>query len=173
MQRTVDKILESEDTSHVEQKLTEIFPGKKNEVLRDFFKSHPVCWIDLLRKLHKYRKNNSEDEWHIEKEHIEEIYKTFLIRGRKNDIGKKLRDVLPDAITENQNLLEFASKQPSLLDSGGYAYTKLPKSTRMKTTPRLIYMGLYQNIDSYTHGNKDEHFRKVFPKLLQYLKEIF
>lgn len=101
----------------MERKLTEVFPENKHKVLRDFFLDHPVCWIDLLRKLHKYRKNDREDEWYIEEENIEEVYKTFLIRGRKNDIGKRLRDVLPHAITENQALLEFASKQPSLLDS--------------------------------------------------------
>ena len=173
MQRIVEKILESEDKNAIEHKLLEIFPDNKHKVLREFFMDHPVCWSDLLRKRHKYRKNDRDDEWYIEEEHIEEIYKTFLIRGRKNDIGKKLRDVLPDAITDNQDLLEFASKQPSLIDSGGYAYTKLSRSTRVKTTPRLIYTGLYQNIDNYTHGNRDEHFRKVFPKLLHYLKEIF
>ncbi|NRH20740.1 hypothetical protein HOO68_01705 [Candidatus Gracilibacteria bacterium] len=170
MKKTVEKILIGDDKSNFNTIIDQFFSHK---ILREFFHNHPVCWIDLLRKLHKYRKNDREEGWYIEDEHIEEVYKTFLIRGRTNDIGSKLRKILPDVIIKNQALLEFASKQPSLLDSGGYSYIKIPKNKRPKATIGLIYAGLTQNIDACTYENADTYFTKVLPKVLQYLKEIF
>lgn len=79
---------------------------------------HPVRWYDLIRKLSKFRRNDSQHGWYLSEDGIEEIYTTFLILNRKRDIGEKLRQRLPDSISTNQELLRYASEQPSILDSG-------------------------------------------------------
>ncbi len=173
MRETVNKVLLLEDENALEQTLLNIFPENKHKVLREFFLQHPVCWIDLLRKLHKYKIKDLADDWIIEEEHIEEIYKTFLVRWRTNNIWSQLRKILPQAITENQSLLEFASKQPSLLDSGWYSYAKLPKTERYKTSIALITLWLTQNIKECTYENRDVHYKEIFPQILNYLNAIF
>lgn len=60
--------------------LLKYFPGHNDRSIRDFFTNHPIRWFDLIRKLSKYRKNDSEQGWYLQDEAIEEIYTTFLVR---------------------------------------------------------------------------------------------
>ncbi len=169
-----DSICAIDSVSELQLKLREVFPHHK--ILQEFFYNHPVCWFDLLRKLHKYRINSNEGNgWFIPEKDIGDIYGSFLTRWRKTDsvIGKKLRNILPDAITKNQNLLRYASDQPSLLDDSGYSLGQIPKMQRKNNIKKLISFGLLKNIQECTYDNIDAHFSVIFPKMLRYLDEIY
>lgn len=154
-------------------KLHELFPDNRQKVIRDFFINHPVSWTDLLRKLHKYRQNNRESGWYIEEWDIGEIYTSFLIRGRKWDIGIKLRALLPDAISKNQELIEYAADQPSLLDESGHAFSKISLGKRKWHIKKLIGIGMIQNINGCTYETLNIYFAKILPKILHYMGSIF
>ncbi len=163
----------------------------KYPVIRDFFQDHPTCWNDLIRKIHKHRRNDSDNGWHIPEQFIDDIYTTFLVRGRKNDIGKLLRASITEGVLKNEPLIEFASKQPSLLDTGWYSYSQLPKtrnkeikikdvngvtpimSWRRNTTEKLIKSSLIKNNSKCTEENIWEYFNAVFPDILHYLQSIY
>lgn len=153
--------------------LQSLFPGNPHRVLRDFFIKHPICWTDLLRKLHKYRKNERETDWHIDEENIWDVYSSFLIRWRQSDIGEKLRNILPDAITKNQALLDYSSKQPSLLDEGWYSFSQIPKIQRRSDIKKMISIGMIKNIAWCTYNDIDLQFKDIYTKMLRYLDEIF
>lgn len=56
------------------------FPGHNHRPIRDFFSSHPIRWFDLIRKLSKHRKNDSQRGWYVDESAIEDIYTTFVVR---------------------------------------------------------------------------------------------
>ncbi len=83
-----------------------------------------------------------------------------------DNIGERLRSALPDVISKNQELLRYASTQPSILDSGGYAFAHIEKSKRENFIRKLVYNGFIQNIEGCTFKNIDSYFEKVFPEIL-------
>jgi hypothetical protein len=153
--------------------LLRFFPAHNDKTIRDFFNNHPIRWFDLIRKLSKYRKNDSERGWFLQDDAIEDIYTTFLVRGRVDNIGERLRNALPEVISKNQELLRYASTQPSILDSEGYAFSHIEKSVRKKFIGKLVCNGFIQNIDGCNYRNLDTYFEKVFPKIHRYLESIF
>lgn len=79
--------------------------------------------------------------------------------------------MLPGVISENQDLLRYASTQPSILDSEGYSFSKLQK--RDSLIRKLVLNGFIHNIDGCTYEDVDKHFGKVFPEILRNLDAIF
>lgn len=114
---TVNETTSVTSREELDKILIEYFPGHNHKPLREFFSSHPIRWFDLIRKLSKHRKNDSQRGWYVEESAIEDIYTTFLVRGRSDSLGERLRALLPGVISENERLLRYASTQPSILDS--------------------------------------------------------
>jgi len=173
VKKTVNETTSITSRDDMSKLLLRFFPGHNDKAIREFFSNHPIRWFDLIRKLSKYRKNDSERGWFLQDEAIEEIYTTFLVRGRVDNIGERLRETLPNVISKNQELLRYASTQPSILDSGGFAFSHIEKSNRKYFIGKLVCNGFIQNIDGCTYRNLDTYFEKVFPEILRYLESIF
>lgn len=169
----IENICTIDSKDELSKVLLRCFPGNKDRVFRNFFERHPTCWFDLIRKIHKHRKNDSSHGWHISPDGIEDIYSTFLVRWRAEDIGEKLRERLPESITNNETLIEYASKQHSILDYDGYTFAQLPRTQRKRAIRKLLNFWLIKNIDGCVYENIDLHFQRVFPEILRYIKEIF
>jgi hypothetical protein len=149
------------------------FPENKHKVIREFFIEHPVCWSDIQRKIHALKKyDNERKRWYIEDDKLGEIYASFLIRGRRNDVWEKIRTLLPDTISENQDLIIFAWAQPSLLDEGWFMFSHISAKNRKWHIRKLISYGMISNIDNCTYDDLDKHIPIILPKLLRYIKEI-
>jgi hypothetical protein len=176
----VNEITSIKDREDMGKVLLRFFPAHNDKTIRDFFINHPIRWFDLIRKLSKYRKNDSERGWFLQDDAIEDIYTTFLVRGREDlvrrredVIGERLRKVLPEVISKNQELLRYASTQPSVLDLEGYAFSHIEKSNRESLIRKLVTNGFSKNIDGCFYRNLDTYFEKVFPEILRYLYSIF
>ena len=50
-----------DSSDQIKQEIYKCFPENKHKVLRDFFVEHPVCWTDIQRKIHAFRKHDNED----------------------------------------------------------------------------------------------------------------
>lgn len=164
--------------------IAKCFPENKHKVIREFFIKHPVCWTDIQRKIYAIKQYDNEDKkWYIKDAQLWEIYSSFMIRWRSNDIGVRIRELLPDAISKNQVLLWFCGSQPSLLDNvgaqpslldeGGYMFSKISTKNRKWYIKKLITTGMIQNIDNCDYDSAIAHMPTLLPKLLRYLKEIF
>ncbi len=150
------------------------FPKNEHKIIRDFFIDHPVCWTDMQRKIHAFKKyDNEKKRWYIEDQHLWDIYASFLIRGRKSDIWEKLRVLLPVAVTENQELMIFAWAQPSLLDEWWFMFSKISSRNRKWHIKKLISNWLIRNLDNFTYENVGDYITTILPKLLSSIKEIF
>ncbi len=156
----------------IKWEILKCFPDHNHKVIRDFFIAHPVCWTDIQRKIFAIRKYDKI--WYIEDRELWNIYDSFMIRGRKNDIWEKIRRLLPDAITRNQNLLAFSGAQPSLLDEGWHMFSKISAKNRKWHIRKLITTGMIKNMNScFDYIEAVKHMPTLFLKFLHYLKEIF
>lgn len=173
VRQSVDRVCTIDNRKELWEILLQYFPTNKNRVVRDFFTKNPVCWYDFIRKIHKFRKNDSKHGWYIDQKWIEDIYASFLVRWRAENIGEKLREQIHDAVIKNQDLIEYASKQDSILNSWGYSFSHIPKSQRKSAIKKLLSFWLIKNIDGCTYENIDEHFSRIFEKLLNYTEEVF
>ena len=169
----VNSICSIDTKEELEWVLRKVFPQNNQKIMRDFFCTHPVAWEDLLHKLHTFRKNNRENGWYIELSDMNEIYSIFLIRRRQSDIWGKLRKLLPDSISQNQELLKLASNQSSILDTWWYTYASITSNQRKSSNKKLIINGLTKNIDGCIYENISMFFPRIFPKILQYIQEIY
>jgi hypothetical protein len=171
---TIGNISRIDTPEALQWALKEYFWGNKYKLLRNFFTRHPIRWIDLLRKIHKSRKNDNDKWWYINPSDVAEIYATFITRWREEDIWEPLTKSIQSGILENEKLISFASKQQSLLDSSGYSFSKISESKRRKNIQQMIEIWLIQNIKWCVYGpSLGLHFNKVFQKILKYLEEIF
>lgn len=159
----------------IKWELNKCFPLNPQKVIRDFFMEHPVCWTDMQRKIHAFSEyDNNKNRWRIPDEKLWGIYESFLIRGRKNDIGEKIRNLLPRAISENKDLLKFSREQPSLLDEGGFMFSNIPSVKRKRLIKSLIKNWMLKNIEWCDHYKDiDIYIPKILPKILRYITEIF
>lgn len=173
VRETISHISRIDTPTALQDALKSFFKGGKNKVLRDFFLSHPIRWIDLLRKIHKSRKNNNERWWYIDDSGIADIYASFIIRWRKADTWSILIEAIPRWVLENSPLIDFASKQKSILDSSWYSFSRIPINKRKWDIRKLIELWLIQNIKWCNYDSLDIHFHKVFPKLIKYIEDIF
>lgn len=169
-----EKICALNEPGKLNEILRRVFPNHNQRIIREFFIAHPVSFSDLLRKIHHSRKFDKEKWWwYIEEgSAIWEIYVSFLVRWRVSDIGKQLRNLLPDSVTKNQELLRFADDQPSLLDEWGYLFSKIKPQKRQWQIKNLIVTWLLKNLWEIGYTNIDTTIWRILPKLLKYLKEI-
>ena len=169
-----DAICSSSTSDQLKIEVQKCFPENKHKVIREFFISHPVCWTDMLRKIFALKKYDNEKKiWYIGEEDYREIYASFLIRWRKSDIWSKIRMLLPDSIVGNQDLLNFAWAQPSLLDEGWYMFSKVATKNRKWHILKLITTAMIRNIDKCNYHAVDIHLPVIFPKILRYVKQLF
>ena len=180
-----DAICSIKKPDELKAEILKFFPDNKHQIIREFFLKHPVCWHDLKRKLYAITTyDDISKKWHISEDKIWDIYSIFLIRGRAHDIGEQIRKLLPSVISENQSLLGYCGKQtslldanltiqPSLLDEGGYIFNCISENNRKSYIRKLLTNGMIQNIDKCTYKEALELAPNIFPKLLNYLKEIF
>lgn len=170
-----ESICSMDSSDQIKQEIYKCFPENKHKVLRDFFVEHPVCWTDIQRKIHAFRKHDNEEmRWYIPDNKLWDIYASFLIRGRKKDIGQKIWNLLPHAISENQELIKFAGEQPSLLDDGWFMFSSIPAGKRKKLIKTVIKTGIMKNIDwCRTYEETNIYIPRILPKLLRYITEIF
>ena len=102
------------------------FPGKENEVLREFFVHHPNRWSDIGRIIHTHViKHVSSERYEMPEKYHDEIYMLFIINGPLENHGKKLHDLVEKSILKNQAFLRSCSKQKSLLDSSSHILSLL------------------------------------------------
>lgn len=184
-QTRFDAICSIKSIEELKAEILKYFPENRQKVIRNFFGEHPVCWHDLKRKLYAITTfDENRNIWYIDEDRIWEIYSVFLIRGRQHDIGDKIRALLPDIISENRALLEYCAKkpsiidaniaiQPSLLDEGGYIFSRISADNTKSYIKKLITTGMIQNIDNYSYEDCKCGIPDILPRLLKYLKEIF
>lgn len=180
-----DAICSIKSIDELKAEIQKYFPENRHKVIRIFFETHPVCWHDLKRKLYAITTfDEKRNIWNIDEDRIWEIYSIFLIRERKQDIGDKIRVLLPDIISENRAFLEYCAKkpslidaaitiQPSLLDEGGYIFSQISAEKSKWYITKLITSGMIQNIDNYSYQDLKKGIPDILSRLLIYLKEIF
>lgn len=173
-QKSVSKIMAVRWKVDLREILRQYLPSRYAKVLTDHFSKFPSSWFDLMRKLCKYRKNDSTLGWHIDAKDVWKILEVLLVRWRKKDIGTDLVEAVRVWILGDQNIIEFASKQPSILDSSWHSFAQLPAKQRQDNIMTLIEVWLTNNIDKCNTWNIDsEYFPQVFPRILHYLEKIF
>ncbi len=173
-QEHVDKIMAVRWKVDLREILRQYLPTKYTKVLTNHFSRFPSSWFDLMRKLCKYRKNDSTLGWHIDAKDVWKILEVLLVRWRKKDIGADLVEAVRVWILGDQNIIEFASKQTSILDSSWHSFAQLPANQRQASIMTLIEVWLTNNIDKCNAWNIDsEYFPDVFPRILHYLEKIF
>lgn len=71
-------------------------------------------------------------------------------------------------------LIEYASKKPSILDSSGHSFSKIPEKNRPETIEKIVRTGLTNNIDDCNEDNLEkDYFLDVFRRLVIYLEKVF
>ncbi len=71
-------------------------------------------------------------------------------------------------------LIEYASRKPSILDSSGHSFSKIPEKKRPEIIEKIIRTGLTNNIDDCNEDNLEkDYFPDIFRRLIIYLEKVF
>ncbi len=169
----ISSIINLTPVEEIQKQIDRYFPKRWETLwIHNFFYDHPHVFNDLIRVIHTHRVNNSISWWHIPDEYVPDIYQAFLFRNRKNDIGNDI-PLFVKEVCKNQKFIEFASKQPSILDMNSYEFAQIGDKPRKKNIRRLIVSGLVSNISWCTDSNIDVYFLQTKDRIFHYLNEIF
>ena len=167
--KNIKEILDAKNGGRYEEIRTYI----SDETLRKYFLQFPSAWADLKKKINTYGIEN-RGTIHIPKENEMDIFLVLLRLNRENDIGENIEASFYKDVLENHRLLKHATAEPLLLDSSHRDLSFLSKSPDKEKSlfiRKNIEYWIFTNSDTPVSG--DTEFKKLYPKMIEYLEKIF
>ncbi len=179
--KTIESIINLTPQEEIEEQIRLHFPNRwATKKLHSFLMKHRYVFTDLIRVMHRYRKNDSIKWWHIDDNNIPKIQQIFLFRGREEDLWEEIASFI-ELITTNSDFIEFTSKQDSIFDIGSYDFSLWMRNhdnqfdikKAKKNIRKLIITGMIGNIQWCTEANLEHHFWLMKDKIFKYINEIY
>lgn len=141
--------------------------------LRNYFREFQSAWTDLKKKINTYGIEN-RGTIYIPKENEMDIFLVLLRLNRENNIGENIEASFYKDVLENHSLLKHATAEPLLLDSSHRDLSflsRFPDKEKSLFIRKNIEYWIFTNSDTQISG--DTEFKKLYPKMIEYLEKIF